>query len=223
MARIITWVIKLADSAWLHLCVWLCAGFFVSWKKPTTDSQKSMLFFTLLSIIYYANVTAAIHVYRVQIHWLCAKKGQKHLRQSTFFFLCSRLLLPNDILYHCLRIKQEFIVFSEPPHWIHKIFIVHFLIDLWSNAVKANLRKVSVSKLCDFFSTARADVKISSARFLLILCLYVGSDEAGKNLKEELYLLFPLWKYRGRLHIRMCPIFDLSGQIWIVVSFTHHC
>ena len=70
---------------------WLCVVFLVSWKKihwwrPTKCAILHFL------IKYLPCKRAAIQVCCMQIHRLSAKKEQKHVRQSTFFFLCGWLL-----------------------------------------------------------------------------------------------------------------------------------
>ena len=63
---------------------------YFSWKlekKPLMTGNK-VRHSSLSYEIFTMQVKAAIQIYCVQGYRLSAKKEQKHMRQSTFFFLC---------------------------------------------------------------------------------------------------------------------------------------
>ena len=106
-------ITTLADSALLHLCIDFVLFFLEVGKKPLMTANK-VLHSPFSYQIFTMQVKAAIQVCCVQRHLLSAKKEQKHVRQSTFSFLSvNDSCDTKDILYHCQRIRQGFMVFCR--------------------------------------------------------------------------------------------------------------
>ena len=93
-------------------CVLTLCCFSCKLKKNPLMTANKMRHSPFSYQIFTMQARAAIQVCCVQIHRLSAKKEQKYVLQSTFFFVADSRGT-NDILYHCQRIKQGFMVFSR--------------------------------------------------------------------------------------------------------------
>ena len=113
VAKVITWALTLADSGVTSSVYWLCVLFLVNWKKPTDNGQQSALFSIFLSNIYYASEGRYSSMLCANTSTFREKRTKASASINFFLFSVADFCGTNDMLYHCQRIKQGFMVFCR--------------------------------------------------------------------------------------------------------------